>query len=42
MLFVTPGMVITLINHMLGGEDVVAVEDDYRETGAEEEQRNYV
>ena len=35
MLFVTPGMVITLINHMLGGEDVVAVEDDYRYSDVE-------
>ncbi len=29
------GMVITLINHMLGGEDVVAVEDDYRYSDVE-------
>lgn len=35
MLFVTPGMVITLINHMLGGEDIVAVEDDYRYSDVE-------
>ena len=35
MLFVTPGMVITLINQRAGGEDVVAVEDDYRYSDVE-------
>ena len=36
MLYITPGLVITLINRMLGGgEDVVKVESDYRYSDVE-------
>ena len=36
MMYVTPGMVITLIDHMLGGgEDVVKVKDGYRYSDVE-------
>lgn len=36
MMFITPGLVITLINHMLGGGDeVVKVESDYRYSDVE-------
>lgn len=36
MMFVTPGLIITLINHMLGGGDqVIKVEDNYRYSDVE-------
>lgn len=35
MMYVTPGLIITLINHMLGGEDIVNVESDYRYSDVE-------
>lgn len=36
MLYVTPGLIITLANHMLGGgDDVIQVEEDYRYSDVE-------
>lgn len=35
MLYVTPGMVLTLINHMLGGEDVAVEKGNYRYSDVE-------
>lgn len=36
MIYITPGLVITLINHMLGGsDDVIRVESDYRYSDVE-------